>query len=243
MIRAIIVAIVLAAGSSLQAPPGKDIIHAMYDRYAGEWYEKLALVQTVSYYDSESAALDSVRVWYESILLPGTVRSDIAPLDAGNRQVYRDGTWTDIRADSVIRSFPGPHPILLLGFDVYVQPVEETLAKLEQLRIDLSQVRVATWEGREVYVVGDESRQFWIDCENLLFVRLLLTNPDTGSQREVRMKAYEPLGGGWIATELAFMRDGRVDIHERYDYWTIDVDFDPRIFALDEPVRPAWVKN
>lgn len=242
MLNSLLVLITIWSSSG-QAMTGADVIRAMHDRYAGKWYENLALVQTVTYHDVESGAPDSFRVWYESIQLPGTVRSDIAPLDAGNTQLYADETWTVFEADTVVRSFPGPHPILLLGFDVYVQPVDETLARIERFGVELSQVRTDEWQGHQAYVVGDESRQFWVDVENLLLVRLVLKRPNTGAEREVRLEAYEPLGGGWIATELVFMLDGAVDLYERYDYWTIDVKFDPNIFATHERARPAWVRN
>jgi hypothetical protein len=243
MVNSLLLATVLAIVSVGQVGTGEDVVRAMYDRYTGKWYENLALVQTVTYWDIESGTLDSVRVWYESIKLPGTVRSDIAPVDAGNRQVYKDETWSTIEADTLVSSFPGPHPILLLGFDVYVQPLEESLAKLNRARFDLTQVREDEWEGREVWVVGDQSRQFWVDKQDLLFRRLLLTNPGTGARREVRMEAYETLGGGWIATELTFLRNEALDIHERYDYWTIDLEFEPGIFAIEDPARLRWVRN
>lgn len=243
MIHSLLLASALTIVSIGQAETGEDVVRAMHDRYAGSWYENLALVQTVTYWDVESATLDSVRVWYESIKLPGTVRSDIAPVDAGNRQIYKDETWSTIEADTLVRSFAGPHPILLLGFDVYVQPLEESLAKLQRARFDLTQVRDDEWEGREVFVVGDQSRQFWVDKRDLLFRRLLLTNPSTSARREVRMEAYERLGDGWIATELTFLRDDAVDIHERYDYWTIDLEFEPEIFSVEHPARPKWVRN
>jgi hypothetical protein len=226
-----------------QIESGADVIRAMHDRYEGEWYTNLALIQTVNYYDVASGGVDSVRVWYESIRLPATVRSDIAPLNSGNRIFYKDGAWITIEADSVVSNNPGPHPLLLLGFDVYVQPVEETLGMLERFRFDLSQLRTDEWEGREHYVVGGENREFWIDVETLLFTRLFLQNPNTGASREILFEAYEQLGGGWIATEIKFMRSGRVDMWERYDYWTIDVEFADDLFALTGGSRPTWVKN
>jgi hypothetical protein len=240
MIHVLILALATGTGA-LSPPTGEEIIRAMHDRYAGKWYENLALVQTVKYYDAGSGAFDSARVWYESIQLPGVVRSDIAPVDAGDSQLFKDDTWFVLEADSLVSERPGGHPVLLLGFDVYVQPVEETIARLE--RFDLSQVREDEWQDRDVYVVGGEARQFWIDKRDLLLVRLLVRNQSTGGEREVRFNAYEPLGGGWIATELAFMRDGRVDIHERYDYWTIDVEFEESLFATSERTRPMWVRN
>ncbi len=234
---------------------GADVVRAMYERYAGRWYRNLALVQTVRYHSSRESlegkyarsAVDSVRVWYESIQLPGTVRSDIAPLDGGNSQLYLGGAWHLFSGDSLVSARPGVHPVLLLGFDVYMQPVEETLAAIERFEIDPSRVREAEWQGKPAYVVGaadpaDDARQFWVDKERLLLRRLLWTTGG-GARREVRFDAYEPLGGGWIATELAFLRDGRTEIDERYDYWTIDVEFDPQIFSTDGRARPAWIRN
>jgi hypothetical protein len=234
---------------------GADVVRAMYERYAGRWYRNLALVQTVRYHSprdslggkSVQSAIDSVRVWYESIQLPGTVRSDIAPLDGGNSQLYLGGAWHIFSGDSLVSARPGVHPVLLLGFDVYMQPVEETLAAVERFEIDPSQVREAEWQGEPAYVVGsadpaDDARQFWVDKERLLLRRLLWTTPG-GARREVRFDAYEPLGGGWIATELVFLRDGRTEIDERYDYWTIDVEFDPAIFATELRARPGWIRN
>ncbi|NIN72998.1 MAG: hypothetical protein GTO46_13935 [Gemmatimonadetes bacterium] len=69
---------------------------------------------------------------------------------------------------------------------MYVQPVEETIATLQGVGLDLSLVvREDEWQGRAAYVVGDENRQFWIDKEDLLFLRLLLKNPNTGAEREI----------------------------------------------------------
>ncbi|UCC72233.1 MAG: hypothetical protein JSV86_17990 [Gemmatimonadota bacterium] len=243
MIPTLVLLAILGGGAISPDTTGEDVIRAMHDRYAGRWYTKLALVQTVNYYDVQSGAYDSARVWYESIQLPGVVRSDIAPLDAGNCIMYKEETWTFFEADTVVRTQPGPHPILLLGFDVYVQPAEETIRTLQEIGWDLSQVREDEFQRRESYVVGDASRQFWIDKEELYLVRILLKNPTSGAERDIVLKAYEPLGGGWIATEIAFMRDGRVDMFEHYDYWTIDVEFEPSLFAVSDRSRPTWVRN
>jgi hypothetical protein len=243
MTTALILVTILVAGVMPQVRSGEDVVRAMYERFAGKWYDNLALVQTVTYYDSQTGAFDSARVWYESIQLPGVVRSDIAPLDAGNSVLFKEDTWIEFRADTVFRELPGPHPLLLLGFDVYVQAVEGTIAKLQSLGFDLSQLGEDEWQGRPAYVIGNEDRQFWIDREDLLFVRLQLKNPNTGAEREILFEGYERLGAGWIATEIKFMRDGRVDMFERYDYWTIDVGFEPSLFATEGRSRPAWVRN
>jgi len=244
MIRTLSLLLIVVACASAPAMTGEDVIRAMHDRYAGAWYTDLALVQTVNYYDAQSGAYDSARVWYESIRLPGIVRSDIAPLDAGNSIVFKDQTWLFIEADTLVGEQPGQHPLLLLGFDVYVQPVEQTIATLQAVGFDVSpEVREGEWQGRAAYVVGDENQQFWIDKEELLFVRLVLRNPNTGAEREITFDGYERLGGGWIATEITFLQSGQVDMTERYNYWTIDVEFEPSLFLVTDRTRPTWVEN
>jgi hypothetical protein len=246
MLQVLLLTLALATVPADSIRTGEDVVRAMHARYAGKWYENLVLIQAVTYFDLESGALDSARMWYESIVLPGTVRSDIAPLERGDYQLYRDGTWHIFEADTLVRANPGPHPVLLLGFDVYAQPVEQTLASLEALRFDLTKLRVDAWQGREVYVVGSESaedgaNQFWVDRDDLLLRRLIIVSRTSGATIEVRLNAYEELGGGWIAAELVFLRDGRVWLHERYAYWAVGVEFEPSIFAVTDGTRPAWV--
>jgi hypothetical protein len=63
----------------------------------------------------------------------------------------------------------------------------------------------------------------------------------SGAHIEVQFNAYEPLGGGWIAAELVFLRDGRLRLLERYAYWAIDLEFEPGVFAVGDATRPAWL--
>ncbi|NIN12401.1 MAG: hypothetical protein GTO61_13525 [Gemmatimonadales bacterium] len=245
MLHTLMLALALGASPADSIRTGEDLIRAMHARYQGQWYENLVLIQAVTYFDLQSGALDSARLWYESIQLPGTVRSDIAPVEAGHYQLFRDGTWHIFEADTLARANPGPHPVLLLGFDVYMQPVEETLSKLALLQFDLVGLREDTWQGREVYVVGsatdDRANQFWVDKEDLLLRRLIIVSRTSGAAIEVQFNDYRPLGGGWIAAELVFLRDGHLWLHERYAYWDIDVEFEPSIFATTERTRPTWV--
>ena len=41
------------------------------------------------------------------------------------------------------------HPLMVLGFDVYAQPVSQSAAKLTSLGFDLGNVRQDTWQGRK----------------------------------------------------------------------------------------------
>jgi hypothetical protein len=156
----------------------------MHDRYAGTWYETLRLIQSVTYFDS-TGGIDHAEIWYESIALPGTVRSDIAPLDQGRGEMFRGDSLFRFEADTVTQRGPAIHVILLLAFDVYRQPVDTTVARLEQYGFDLAPVREDTWEERGVWVVGaDGGPEFWVDRERLVLVRLVIPPSWDGGVRQ-----------------------------------------------------------
>jgi hypothetical protein len=125
---------------------------------------------------------------------------------------------------------------LILGFDIYRSPAADVTAKLQALKFDLSQFREDTWQGRPVYVVGAKagdlhSPQFWIDQENLYFVRMLRPAGKDGTQtQETQFNKYQKLGGGWIAPEVIFLVDGKVVTTEKYSDMRADVKLDPKLF-------------
>lgn len=224
-------------------PDGAALIARMQARYADSWYETLALIQAVTYFDS-SGAVDHAEVWYESLALPGTVRSDVAPLDQGRGEVFRSDSIFRFDADTLVQRGAAIHVVLLLGFDVYRQPAGATVEKLERYGFDLSVLQAADWDGRAGWMVGaDDGPRFWVDAEHLLVRRLVVPGRADGRVRDIRFNDYEPLGGGWIATELVFLTDGQMRIRERYAWWDIGLRFDPSLFATRNRSRPAWVRN
>lgn len=225
------------------APDGRTLLRRMHERYAGTWYETLALVQSATYFDS-TGGIDHAEIWYESIQLPGTVRSDVAPLDQGRGELFRGDSVYRFDADTVVTRGPAVHVILLLAFDVYRQPPDTTAARLERYGFDLTRIRDSVWDGRAVWVAGvADGPEFWVDRERLVLLRLVIPRQRDGTVRDIRFGGYEPLGGGWIATELAFLTNGRERIRERYTWWDIGLDFAPGLFATSGRSRPAWVGN
>src|SRR5205807_992838 len=80
---------------------------------------------------------------------------------------------------------------------------------------DLATVHEETWDGRPAYVIGARAgdvrtRQFWVDKERLLFVRLLEPGQrDTTRTSDTRFNEYRPVGAAWVSAEVAFLVDGR----------------------------------
>jgi len=237
--------ILLAAagpGNTPQSPrSGEDVIRAMHQRYAGRWYSTLTFVQTTRFPDGRS------ETWYEAAHIPGRLRIDIAPLDSGRAIYFRNDSIYQFRGGRQTASAPFVHPLMVLGFDVYADPPEKSIGRLRGLRFDLSKLRAATWQGKRVWVIGAgdsadlRSNQFWVEQENLLFVRMLQTNPNTGGVSETQFNGYVPVGGGWIAPEVRFFTNGTPGIVEEYADVKTGIPLPADLFEPAKHARPGWV--
>ena len=224
--------------STPQQKSGEVIIRAMHDRYSSTWYKTLTLTQTTRTHKADGSTQEEV--WQEYMKIPAKLRIDVLPVDSGNCFIFiRDSIFVYQQGRLSI-SRPQIHRLLLLAFDVYHAPVEETIRKLRELRYDLSVVREDTWQGRPVYVVGAQqgdsrSRQFWIDKERLVFVRSLEQTPrDSTIISEVQFNKYEKQGGGWISPYVVFIVGGKTVTEEFYANIKTDVMIADNMF---EPKR------
>ncbi len=237
----ILLAVVLAgcvdARSTSDVSSGREVIEAMKLRYHGKWYKTLTFVQeTVQYRGAET---DSA-IWYEALELPGKLRIDIAPIDSGNGLLFVNDHRYVFERGSLVFDREEVHTLLLLGFDVYALPAEQTIATLDTLGFDLDLLHESTWNDREVYVVGapagdSTGHQFWVDKEHLYFVRLVQPGGPGGLNTiDVRFDDYETAGGGWVAPTVEFYVDGNLVLLERYKEIQIDREIHPDVFNPDE---------
>src|SRR4030095_815538 len=119
------------------------------------------------------------------------------PIKDGSGILFANDNIYTFKEGRLENSRPLIHPLMLLAFDVYLLPVDQTIAKLKQLKFDLSLLREDTWQGRPVYVAGANngdlhSAQFWIDKERLYFVRMLRpAGKDGALTSETQFNKYE----------------------------------------------------
>jgi outer membrane lipoprotein-sorting protein len=211
-----------------------ELVAAMQKKYGQSWYKTATFVQETTNVQPDGTS--KVETWYEAMMVPGSLRIDFTPTTAGNGILFTDGkifVFKDGKVDAT-RAFD--HPLLILGFDIYRTPASDVTSKLQAMKFDLSQFREDTWQGRPVYVVGAKvgdlhSAQFWIDQENLYFVRMLRPGGKDGTQtQETQFNKYQKLGGGWMAPEVIFMIDGKVVTTEKYSDIRGDMTLDPKLF-------------
>jgi hypothetical protein len=213
---------------------GPDVIAAMHGLYAGKWYTTLTFKQRTS--RLLPSGKWSVQTWWEAMKLPGRLRIDFDPVSAGNGVLYARDSQFVVQNGRSLRGDPGINPLLLLGFDVYAAPAAYTTARLRREGFDLTKVNETTFHGRPVIVVGAQKgdynrKQFWIDAERLLFVRMLEPTPrDTSKMQDIRFVGYERAGGGWIAPRVEIWTEGKLVFYEDYTDVRIDVPLDDALF-------------
>ena len=223
---------------------GVDVVRAMHDRYAAVWYQTLSFSQTTTITLQNGGTLQ--QQWLEAGKFPGRLRIDT---DTANRSgvIYAGDTLYRFTNGKLAAANADMNELLILGFDVYTQPVARTVEVLRGRGIDLSRISRATWEGRPVFVVGaaagdTASKQFWIDAERLLFVRLVetATTPAGTRRLDYRFLNYVPHGNAWVAEEVVGLRDGKPSLHEVYANVQVnvpldDATFDPKQYATFTP--------
>lgn len=214
---------------------GEDLVREMHSRYDGKWYQTLTFVQKTTHDDGK------VETWFEAATIPGRLRIDIAPIDSGNAIIFRRDSIVIFRGAKQVNTRPYVHPLMVLGFDVYRDAPDRTIAKLKGLKFDLAKLREDRWQDRAVYVVGADagdstSAQFWVDKERLVTVRIL----ENGT--ESLFNKYQKLGNGWIAPEMEFYRGGKLMLKEEYSDIRADITLPPELFEAPQYAPPAWVK-
>lgn len=217
---------------------GEQLLEAMQNRYAGRWYRTLTFVLETSEFPAGAAERKSV--WYEALQLPSLLRIDFEPIDQGNGVLVRGDTQYVMQRGAVVRRIPRANELLILGFDVYFLEPSVTAAWLRRIGFDLSRIRQDEWQGRPVYVVGAgdandrRSRQFWVDREHLLFVRLIQPAGNTERTQDIRFLNYRPIGRTWIAPLVEMYENDRLVMKEEYRQMRVDVPLDSALF---DPAR------
>lgn len=222
------------APSAPSISTAEQLVRAMHDRYAGKWYSTLAFVQKNTRYLADGRTDTST--WSEALSLPGKLRIDVEPRANGNGNIYRNDTVYVFNSGRLVRQARAPHPLLLLGFDVYFIPVERSIATLREIGFDLARMHQSTWQGRPAYVVGaapddTRSRQFWIDRDRLVFVRMIEpSRRDSTKTAEIRFNRYYAVGETWLSPEVEFLIDGARDFLEEYTEIRTGVALDSALF-------------
>ncbi|MGI8499199.1 MAG: hypothetical protein ACR2OG_16635 [Gemmatimonadaceae bacterium] len=219
---------------SFRIASAEQLLVAMRRRYTGRWYRSATFIQTTSETQSDGSVKEET--WLEAMTFPGKLRIDFSQPGGEKGAIFARDSQFMIDSGKLSTIVARPHPLLLLGFDVYFLPPSQSMATLRQLGVDLSKLHTDVWRGRSVYVVGADSgdlhsRQFWVDRDRLLFVRMLQPGGrDSTRTSDIHFDDYRRLGGGWMAYEVEFLLDGKRRVLEKYRDVRANMRLDSALF-------------
>jgi hypothetical protein len=230
----LLIVLTFAIPTFAQFKSGEEVLAAMKKKYDGKWYKTLTFEQKTVNYKPDGTS--EAHTWYEALTVPGKLRIDIAPLEKGDGIIFADGKLFQFRDGKLAGSRDFVHPLLVLGFDVYGQPVERTAAQLKGFDIDMSVVHEEPWQNGTAIVVGAKqgdltTPQFWIDKKNLVFTRLFQpAGRDKKSIQETQFNGYQKVKGGWVSAEVKFFVDGKLVTTEEYTKIQADQALSPDLW-------------
>jgi hypothetical protein len=226
----------LIAWSSAPAPTsGEAVIRAMHDKYARSWYRTLSFTQKTTRRTPADTMV--IETWQERAMVPGYLRIDIERATGELSIVYAPDSNFVWRGDSVLNRSATRNILMIIGFDVYRQPVEKTLSVLADEHYPMSPVREDTWEGRPVYVIGGaaddmRSRQLWIDKDRMLFMRAIEPDQrDSTKILDMRFDNYVKVPSGWLSETVELYRDGKLFQREEYSDVKTNMPLNPKIYV------------
>jgi hypothetical protein len=240
----------LTAQAAATPRTGADVLEAMRSAYAGKWYHTLTFTQKTTLRGQDGT--ERQETWYETLThtAAGTkLRIDRGELSAGNGMIYTPDSLFLVRGGQPQPPRGTGNEFLPLIEGVYVQPVAKTVKELDQMKVDMSRVRTATWEGKPVWVVGASSAadttspQFWVDTDRKLLQRMMIPGGEGQPPLDVHLGGYVRAGGGWLATKIEMFQGGTRRQAEEYSGWKVDVPVDPAMFDLSKwSTAPHWAK-
>lgn len=152
------------------------------------------------------------------------------------RSIYPDGRPEEEWWEAVLI----PNILAIVGFDVYGQAPDRTIALVKAEGFDLSKLREGEWAGKAAYVIGGGGRELWIEKDRLLFLKVIQPGPG-GASTDISFNKYVQLGGGWIGTEVLFLRNGKEFFREVYRDWKINPAVTDDLFQTSPWQRAAWI--
>lgn len=217
----------------------RTLVRAMRNLRDGRWYETLTRVQSNVRYTTDGREHRSR--WAEYVSVPGKLRIEFLPWESRSGVLYERGRVHTFDAGNRLDTRRERHAILLLTADVYVQPIDSTIAALQSVGVVTRAFHETRWRDRRVYVVGAEagdttSTQAWIDAERLTLVRWIERIEGGGrvTVSDTHLRSYRNVSGYPVAHEIVVHRGGRPFWRQEYQDVRANVELSPTLF---DPAR------
>src|SRR6185503_6547441 len=140
----LLMAAVPARAQKNKISDGRDLLRAMRERYDGKWFRTAVFLQDNTLYGPDGKVSGHSQ-WDHHMQFPGKLRIDFVPVSDGNGVLLANDSQYVFQGGKMVGKRPRTLSLLVVAFDVYAQPPEKSIAQMEQLKFDLSQLRSDRW--------------------------------------------------------------------------------------------------
>lgn len=196
--------------SCINVIDGEAVISLMHAAYKDKWYPNVTFEQKAMVYNNDT--LISEQIWLEALKMGEGLTIKFDSILSGNGYIFKNDSIYVFKDGIAVGKRKRVHDILELGFNVYKQPVAETIAKLKKADLDFSYLE----QNDDYYIIGNpDIKRVWIEKKRLLFFKIESKNKN-GDTSKIEFNKYEPLGNGWIAPEVIFYTNNKMTFKEEY---------------------------
>jgi hypothetical protein len=241
----IIFSLLLFTHQTPQFTTTEQLVRAMQERYKGKWPRTITFTQYNTHYAGDT--ISNTSVWYEAIQYPDKFRIDFGRLSEGNAVIFAQDSAYNFKDGQLKSRRQQVNNLLLLTGGIFFMSLEKAINRLKEAGYDLSIIREDSWEGEPAYVIGAaegdyQSNQVWINKTNFYLLRTITQSTDRHVQ-EAQFRKHVRMGGGWIETEVLFLKNGQRQQLEAYK----DIKANPKLvgelFKAEQFGKVHWKKR
>ncbi len=205
-------------------------------------FKNLTFVQETQFFD-KNEQLSKNETWYEAYSAPGFLMVKYNSMSSGDGIIFERGYMHVFENSNRKERIPKNNDLSILSWDVYHQPAKLTTQQLLELKYDMTKVKDTIWEGKEVYIIGNQKfnhnfKNIIIDKKRLYV--LATRNKQKDTLKETLFKSYKKINGHFIATQRDFYENKKLVKRELYKNIKFPDTIDRTIYQAERFNGARW---
>lgn len=221
----------------------EEVIEQVHSKYSETHFKNVSFMQNTIFYGL-GERVERTQIWYQALSVPGKQAIKFDDKGSNNGILFRDGLQYGYANGELIQKAERLNEVMILGFDMFVQPVTKTLEQLDLMGIDYTLMYEDEWQSRAVYVIGVSEPnlnrpQFWLDKEELYLVKTGQIGRESTVQ-EAEFGNYMKENGYWFAREILIRVNGQKALLQEYSEIVFSDSLNQEVFIPESFPTVAW---
>ncbi|NAS32743.1 hypothetical protein GTQ40_17315 [Flavobacteriaceae bacterium R38] len=216
----------------------RELLQAMKTKNDSTWFQHFTFKQKTIAFDTLGKQVNT-SIWYEAVSYPYLFRID-RDIENGNYTIYRKDSTYQFQQGNLISANNTPATHLLFKGGLYFISLDQALTKLQKYNYNTQVFRKDVFMGQPVYVIGEDTNQFWLHAKEFYCIRRISTTSN-GRKLDAVYADFKRLGKGWVEQKVTFYLDNQKRLEEFYFDIKLKNHIDPKTFDVKK--NNKWFLN